>query len=272
MQLGPRHNSFIKRLAEKPETIQVGESHLHPAVTSFPLPDIARLLGSSNGTALGKKTLRKVEIWKEHLRLLVRPRLVYAVWPVVKNGRSRVEIINGIQFRSKKLVDALGQSPLVVCFAATLGNNIEAEVNKLNLRKEFSNAYVVDAIGSVGAEQIVEQFHRQLESNLRAAGRGVTLPFSPGYCDWPLQEQSKLFSSVDARRIGVGLSDSSLMIPRKSISGVFGITDSPSSLTQRYNPCLECGKTDCEARRTPRNPQNDIERREQARGCITCKP
>jgi cobalamin-dependent methionine synthase I len=251
MRLKISHDARMERLAGQLELTAVGESHLFASETHFPLPDIVRLLGSSNSTAPSNRILKKVEFWKDQLRLTIQPRLVYSVWPAVKRGRSRIEITNGIQFKSKKLADALSHSRFVVFFAATLGENIEAEINKLSRRNQFSDAYIVDAIGSVGVEQIVEQFNRQLDSNLRYVGNGVTLPFSPGYCDWPLEEQSKLFSLVDAHRIGVGLSDSFLMIPRKSISGVFGLTEFPSSFTQHMNPCLECGKVDCAARRTP---------------------
>jgi hypothetical protein len=52
---------------------------------------------------------------------------------------------------------------------------------------------------------------------------------------------------LDNDEIGVRISDSCLMSPRKSISGVFGIVPENSPL---YNPCIDCRKTHCEARRS----------------------
>ncbi len=62
--------------------------------------------------------------------------------------------------------------------------------------------------------------------------------------------QKKLFSMFDSNELDVELTDSCFMQPRKSISGVFGITAFNSNQsTHSYNPCLECNRRDCSERR-----------------------
>jgi cobalamin-dependent methionine synthase I len=139
---------------------------------------------------------------------------------------------------------------VVVCFAGTIGAEVDEEIDRLTSKNKYSDAFVVDATGSAGAEQLVEAFHQGMEKFLRTQGKGVTVRFSPGYCDWTVEEQAKLFKLLETDLIGVELSDSFLMTPRKSVSGIFGLTSTPSSKSTRYNPCAHCGKKDCMARRS----------------------
>jgi len=70
----------------------------------------------------------------------------------------------------------------------------------------------------------------------------ITNRFSPGYCQWYVSEQSKLFSLMPEDRLTVKLSDSSLMNPVKSVSGIIGIGE---KVIFRDHDCLQCGMKDC---------------------------
>jgi cobalamin-dependent methionine synthase I len=216
----------------------------------FPDPEIHRLLGNGSGAPLNAKTAKKITFWTRCLERLVRPELVYSIHPLVQVGNSTFSLPKGIEFISAKMAGAFRNCDFVLCFAATLGPKIQAEIDRLTGNSNLADACIVDAIGSVGAEQIVERFHRHMERNMRRNGRSVSLRFSPGYCDWSLEEQAKLFKVIETRRIGIDLSDSYLMIPSKSVSGMFGIEHTPSSaFTSPKNPCLDCGMANCTANR-----------------------
>ena len=69
---------------------------------------------------------------------------------------------------------------------------------------------------------------------------------SPGSLkDWPIEEQRPLFEIIGdvEGTIGVRLSESLLMIPRKSVSGLFFSTDI------RFQSCQLCPRKRCENRR-----------------------
>jgi hypothetical protein len=136
-----------------------------------------------------------------------------------------------------------------VFFTATLGPAIDLEIRRLTQNNCLSDAFIIDTMGSVAVEQLVERFYQLMRSYFINQGKGVTLRFSPGYCDWPLQEQRKVFRLVKGDLIGVQLTDSCLMTPQKSVSGIFGITKDVESGQKPYNPCSICGKLDCSARR-----------------------
>ena len=77
--------------------------------------------------------------------------------------------------------------------------------------------------------------------------------FSPGYGDLPIETQAKFLAVTDAtKRVGINLSDSFLMIPRKSVTAIIGLfTDGKLARPRRKKiACGDCSmKKNCEYRR-----------------------
>jgi len=215
----------------------------------FPRDDVLRLMGGGPDRKGTRATNAKVETWIRRLRLSVSPRIVFSSRALRSVDHKGVQLSDGIYLRSGKLSRALGSSKRLVCFVATLGREIDAEVSRLTEKGRLSEAYIVDALGSVCAENTVERFQDAMDDHLREQGLGTTLRFSPGYCDWSVRQQITLFRMVDAKSIGVSLSPSALMSPQKSVSGVFGVATAGSVSPARSNPCLICAKRDCFSRR-----------------------
>jgi len=210
---------------------------------------LARLLGGRTVRCLSHATGKRLEIWNEKMTDIVNSRLMYTMCRIkLSNGSLLLE--NGLRLNSPKAAKVLHGCTDMVCFLATIGRGIEKEIIRLTAGKRSSDAYVLDSLGSVAVENIVERFHNRMKKKMNSESRAVTMRMSPGYCDWPLQEQKKIFSLLDFERIGVDLTDSCLMQPRKSISGIFGIL--PLALSREaaaYNPCSDCQKVNCMARR-----------------------
>jgi cobalamin-dependent methionine synthase I len=137
----------------------------------------------------------------------------------------------------------------IVVFLGTLGEDVDRNISRLMAAKKISDSYILDAMASVAAESMVERFYQRLKDRYEANEKSVTLRFSPGYCDWPLREQKKIFKFLPNDTIGVNLSKNLFMSPRKSVSGIVGVC--PSNLPAfAENPCLVCTKYDCPYRRT----------------------
>ena len=61
-----------------------------------------------------------------------------------------------------------------------------------------------------------------------------------------LESQKEIFARLEcAKRIGLTLTDTMLMVPFKSVTAVIGVTDAP---TCTYVKCRGCANTDCEFR------------------------
>jgi len=208
---------------------------------------LAARFGAGEAHRFSNAVRSRVNMWKTRLNRLMEPVLTYRIVDIPYRTKSMLELERGVRLKSVKLARALRDSRKAVCFLVTIGPGIEEEINRLMEDKHLSEAYILDALGSVAVEDMAEQFQRCMESRHFEKGLVSTLRFSPGYCDWPVTEQRPLFRVLDSRKAGVELLDSCLMHPRKTVSGVFGLS---SREAPPYNPCLECSRTHCEARRS----------------------
>ena len=211
--------------------------------------EVLRLLGCSNGKRVSSRIKNKMRFWKNELNKLIRPRILYSVKNVANVSKTGVHLMDGISFRSHKLSRAFSHCHEALLFTATIGPGFDETVKDLAAKNRMSEACILDSLGSVAVENMVQQFHARYDAHLNLRGKSATLPFSPGYCDWNISEQKKIFSLMDAERIGVSINESALMEPRKSISGVVGLQNSVTSSGKPYNPCMHCTKVDCSYKR-----------------------
>ena len=101
----------------------------------------------------------------------------------------------------------------------------------------MADAVLLDAAGSAAIEAVCDAFCADLAAEL--APWHLTGRFSPGYGDYPLEEQKAVFRLLDVtRRIGVNLTESGLMIPQKSVTALIGVSDTPQE--NRRSGCGDC--------------------------------
>jgi len=176
----------------------------------------------------------------------IEPRLSFCVKNVLFAKNGTVGLTGDVELKSAKLARVLRDCKTAVCFVATIGPTIDGVIKQANAKHHLTESYLIDKIGSAAVEDVVDTFQHLIRVRVQKKHEGVTYRFSPGYCDWPLTEQKKIFSLVDTARIGVSLSSSCLMTPRKTVSGIFGVLP-PGHVP--YNPCISCRNTHCTARR-----------------------
>jgi len=212
--------------------------------------ELARLMGDRTHRGLSRRLSAQVERVTRSFGERMEPRFAYRRIKLEHARHGVLRLENGVEFRGGRMARALSEAEDVICFLATLGEELDREIARLFGETRLAEGYILDALGSVAVESLVEQFHRHVEGESQKTGRAATLRFSPGYCDWPITDQSRLLSLFEPEAVGVKLLDSCLIHPRKSVSGLFGIT--PPGRAARpaaYNPCRACAKTDCFARR-----------------------
>ncbi len=222
------------------------EATIKSSLHSRPLEsaEVAQLLKGRHGRRLAR-SFRHSEM-NHLLDRWIEPRLSFCVKHILFVENGVVGLEGNVELKSPTLARVLRDCKTAVCFIATIGPAIDQAVKQANSKHNLTEAYLVDKIGSAAVEDVVDAFQRLMGAHAQKRHEGMTYRFSPGYCDWPLGEQKKLFSLVDTTRIGVSLSSSCLMTPRKTVSGIFGVLP-PGHVP--YNPCISCGKKQCTARR-----------------------
>lgn len=179
----------------------------------------------------------------------VRAAFYYRILPcrVLSDG---IEAGNMRFHTEKKLARLLRHSEKIAVFAATAGNAFQRWTQEVSAANDPLELYVLDALGSCIAESAGDYMERQLENE--SGHLKHTSRFSPGYCNWPVSDQHRLFALLPPSPCGIRLNASSLMIPVKSISGVIGIGE---EVTTRTYGCHICDDKHCYLRGRKKSEQ-----------------
>lgn len=100
----------------------------------------------------------------------------------------------------------------------TIGPELERSVAKLMSDGEALRGLVLDWLGSEAVAFISKQAEAWLKKKGRALGLWPGKRFAPGYKGWDVSGQQFIFSVLPAARMGVRLTESFMMMPRKSYS------------------------------------------------------
>jgi len=170
---------------------------------------------------------------------LIRPRAVYEVAYIGAKGEGTVEVA-GVMFESPILRKNLDGANKVFPYIITVGPELERAASA---QGDLLKQYYLEEMANIALECAAAWLAGQLESRYRVTGLAN---MSPGSLeDWPINEQTKLFSIFGdtEKAVGVRLTDSLLMLPRKSISGIFF----PSE--EGFVACQLCERERCPGRK-----------------------
>ena len=177
--------------------------------------------------------------------------------PSVCNIRGGYKIFNGGEvainsksvricsqiFNPSKIVRSQFKNAIsLAIFISTAGAEITEHSRILSESGDLILSYIFDVLGSVTVEKASDKILRALETELQDRGLKISDSFSPGYCEWSVSEQQKLFALLPENFCGVSLSDSSLMWPIKSVSGMVAIG---SDMVHKGYQCYWCTDKDC---------------------------
>jgi cobalamin-dependent methionine synthase I len=133
----------------------------------------------------------------------------------------------GTIINSGSLAKFLNQSEEVFIIGITAGNEIVEYRDKLIKKEDLFLSVIADATGSEIAEEGANWIHDLLDNSIKKQGLKTTrLRYSPGYGDFKLSYQRKIFDLLQMERLNLKLTDNFLIIPEKSITAIIGIVSS----------------------------------------------
>ncbi|MDR2775034.1 MAG: methionine synthase, partial [Tannerella sp.] len=154
------------------------------------------------------------------LKCKVQPRYVYLISDGWIEGTSAVHIRNCVLNTGPTISRLLEKSSAFAVFAATAGVEFEQIAREYKKTEDILTRYILDVMGTAIVEKLSDYMELKLEETVPDMRH--THRFSPGYCNWHLTEQRKIFSLLGNHPCGITLSDVCLMNPVKSVSGIIG--------------------------------------------------
>ncbi len=152
-------------------------------------------------------------------------------------------LISGTFFKTHTIVASqLKDAEEAALFACTIGPGMEAWSGRLFREGDAVMGHIADAIASTAVENATDALHGSISATMLEHGLKTTNRYSPGYCGWPVAEQRLLFSLLPEGFCGITLTESALMVPIKSVSGIIGIG---AAVNREDYLCDRCGRKDC---------------------------
>jgi hypothetical protein len=170
-----------------------------------------------------------------------RPKAMYKVAYVESRSQDSITL-DGMVFTSRVLRVNVEKAHKVFPFVVTCGMELQDWASSMN---DPLQRFWADAISEMAMRAAVQFMERHLVEQYQFSQLAKMNPGS--LADWPLQEQRVLFKLLGDTQaaIGVRLTDSLLMAPTKSVSGIWFPTE------ESFASCQLCPREDCRGRRSP---------------------
>lgn len=169
------------------------------------------------------------DVAKEMLGLVERlaaPEFVFLTKTVDRVGADTLRLVDGPAFHGRCFATHLSAATEVVGFLCTLGPSVDERVGQMAEAGELLEALFMESAAWLAIEDALRKFRGYLSGRLRPKARRLSPRLGPGFVDWPLTEQMDFFSMFDGAPLPVSLSEYSVMTPKKSVSGLFGVLPS----------------------------------------------
>lgn len=176
---------------------------------------------------------------------IAKPKAVFKI-SFVEECMDEEVIIDGVRFSSRILAVNLQNIHRVFPFVVTAGK----ELDILNPDGDnFMEQYVIDVVKEHILLKAKDWFVNYVKEKYKITKYAYMEPGS--LSSWPVQQQKELFQLIgDVKKlIGVKLTESFMMRPIKSVSGILFPTQVD------FQSCMLCPRERCPERKSPYNPE-----------------
>lgn len=178
-------------------------------------------------------------------REVARPKAVYARLRVADADEGGAKL-GGVRMDSRILAVNLKDQPFAVGYVCTCGTELDALATGC---ADPMDAYFQYALNEFVLHLAIGELRRMVAEEFSL---DPLYAMNPGSLeDWPISEQGPLFRALGGvtGSIGVRLTEDFLMVPIKSVSGLF------FSAQEEYVNCMLCPRETCDNRRAPYDPK-----------------
>ena len=170
-----------------------------------------------------------------------KPLYFWRVFPLTEDAGGQPELEGtGVVLRGRDIKKHLDGAVACAVMASTLGMQVEREMMRMG-RRSPTEEVLINAACTALIESVADVCQREVEAYARAHGLVTSFRYSPGYGDFPLEQQREVLGVLDAgTRLGITLTDSMLMVPKKSVSALLGLYPEDSGVRRGGTSCDRC--------------------------------
>jgi len=170
---------------------------------------------------------------------LLEPAVAYEYYTVSSMNGSQISLEGDKAIHGPLIPAIFPEAKKLAIILCTIGPRLEKQVTDYSKSGETMRGMILDGIGSTAVDMLAPEVLRRLASEVSSRDYETSSPVNPGMPGFPLTEQWNLLGLVNADEIGVSLTASGVLVPRKSTSMVIGIGPKMTRWTQA-EVCTRC--------------------------------
>lgn len=171
---------------------------------------------------------------------LLEPATAYEIYPVTGMEPDRVLLEGDAAVSGSLVPSTFPEAKELAAAVCTIGPGLEKQVTEYSRAGETLRATLLDGIGSAAVDILAQEACRFISGEAAKRGLQGSSPVNPGMPGLPITEQWHLLELAHAGDIGLSLTSSGVMVPRKSTSLLIAIgpemkTWTPAEVCARCN-------------------------------------
>lgn len=196
-----------------------------------------------------------IKITKEN----IKPRFIFRKYVIKKhkgfNEKSKVYLEGtNLILHSDDIYNLLLECDECILMSSTLGLQIEKEIRKLTYT-DLTKGIIIDACSTVAIEEVCDIVQDNIAKSLLKEDKYITYRYSPGYGDLSIEKNVDINNLLSSQKeIGLTVNSSGIMIPRKSVVALIGVSrkcisniiKSCENCSDRYNCDYKKEEDSCE--------------------------
>lgn len=189
--------------------------------------------------SLSDKIKKCINITKE----IINPRFIFRKYKIKKlkssNGKNEVYFEGAnLTLQSNDIYNLLLDCDECILMSATLGLEIEREIRKLTYT-DLAKGIIIDACATTAIEEVCDIVQDNISKKLLKEDKYITYRYSPGYGDLSIEKNLDINNLLNSQKeIGLTVTNSGIMIPRKSVVALIGVSHRKISNTKKS--CENC--------------------------------
>lgn len=142
-----------------------------------------------------------------------------------------------INIKSHDLANLFNNCDKAAVLATTIGFEVEKRIRYYSMTN-LSKSIVFDACAAAYIEALCDYVEDEIKELAAKEGCSITYRYSPGYGDVPLSHQSEILATLNSGKlIGLTSLESSILVPRKSVTAFIGFS---KTIKIYERSCLDC--------------------------------
>jgi len=182
---------------------------------------------------------------------LFEPKGIYSK-VMIKNisSEGRINLENGLCLEiNNSMLNLLKGTSYLAFGLSTIGNHLEEKVAELFAQNEYPKAIALDAVGTVASKFLSNYIKSLICQEAKEQNFQTTKHFIPGTTEWDISQQKNIFEIIPADKIGVKLTESCMMVPKKSLSWATGAGENIITPSKKDDSCQICQAINCQYRK-----------------------